>query len=287
MAAAGRGAAGGSATTTAGERAVLDVERGCDEAHDAHVGGHLVPDAELDDVPGDEFPGGERGEPLPVAEHGGVVGLDLPQRVERLLGVGLLPDSDGGVDDEDEEDDERLDEGGERDLPRRGEEREEEGDGGGGEQDADERVLELLREELQQRRARVLGELVGPVRAQPRRGVRRREPPRRRDPEPRLAVRDGARPRREAVAVGDRRRRLAHGRALGVLLLQRGARGTGPCVRDGAGPAAGIAFAEVGVPAAAAKAASRRSFLCCPESACGPNRHRRQGQAIAARHEKR
>ena len=66
-----------------------------------------------------------------------MVGLDLPQRLERLLGVGLLPDSDGGVDDEDEEDDERLDEGGERDLPCRGEEREEERDGGGSKQYAD------------------------------------------------------------------------------------------------------------------------------------------------------
>ena len=66
----------------------------------------------------------EGGRPLAVAQHGGVAGLDLAQRLERLLVVGLLPDTDGGVDDEDEEDDERLDEGRERERARRRRERE-------------------------------------------------------------------------------------------------------------------------------------------------------------------
>ncbi|KAF8643603.1 hypothetical protein HU200_066657 [Digitaria exilis] len=61
-------------------------------------------------------------------------------------GVGLLPDPDGRVDDE--EDDERLEEGEEHDLASGGE-REEEGDCGEGQDDAHERVLELLRKEQQ------------------------------------------------------------------------------------------------------------------------------------------
>jgi hypothetical protein len=58
----------------------------------------------------------------------------------------LLPDPDHGVDDEDEEDDERLHEGRRARLPalRAVVEREHEGDHGRGQQDADQRVVELL-----------------------------------------------------------------------------------------------------------------------------------------------
>lgn len=106
----------------AGELPLLDPEVRRDEPEDAHVGGDLVPYADHDDVPQDEVARGEGGRPLGTVEHGGVVGLDLAQRLERLLGVGLLPDPDGGVDDEDEEDDERLDEGRDRERAgRRGE----------------------------------------------------------------------------------------------------------------------------------------------------------------------
>lgn len=45
----------------AGEGALLDAERGGDEAEDAHVGGDLVTDAELDDVARDEVPRREAG----------------------------------------------------------------------------------------------------------------------------------------------------------------------------------------------------------------------------------
>ena len=139
------------------------MERGGEQPRDAHVGGHLVPDAELHDVAGDEVPRGQRGDPAAVAKDRGVVGLDLPQRVQRPLRVGLLPHPDGCVHDEDEEDDERLDEGGERRGGAGGGEREEEGDGSGREQDAHQRVLELVQQQPQQRRARVLGQLVRPV----------------------------------------------------------------------------------------------------------------------------
>ncbi|KAE8812710.1 dna replication licensing factor mcm2 [Hordeum vulgare] len=135
----------------AGELPLLDPEVRRDEPEDTHVGGDLVPYADHDDVPQDEVARGEGGRPLGVAEHGGVVELDLAQRLERLLGVGLLSDPDGGVDDEDEEDDERLDEGRERERAGRRGERERERDGAGDERDAYQRVLELLRHELQHR----------------------------------------------------------------------------------------------------------------------------------------
>jgi hypothetical protein len=59
---------------------------------DARVGGHLVSDTELDDIARDEVSQREGREPCAIVEHHGVVGLDLPQCMEHLLGVGLLPD---------------------------------------------------------------------------------------------------------------------------------------------------------------------------------------------------
>ncbi|KAI5013354.1 hypothetical protein ZWY2020_028308 [Hordeum vulgare] len=151
----------------AGDLPLLDPEVRRDEPEDAHVGGDLVPYADHDDIPQDEVARGEGGRPLGVAEHGGVVGLDLEQHLERLLEVGLLSDPDGGVDDKDEEDDERLDEGRERERAGRRGERERERDGAGGERDAHQRVIELLRHELQHRVPWVVEQLVGPVRAPP------------------------------------------------------------------------------------------------------------------------
>jgi hypothetical protein len=119
----------------ASERALLDVENGGDEAHDMHVGGHLVFDLELDDVARDEVPHCEGREPDAIMEHHSVVGLDLPHHMEHFLRVGLRPDADRDIDNEDEEDedDERFNKGGECELI--GEEREEEGDCCGGQED--------------------------------------------------------------------------------------------------------------------------------------------------------
>jgi hypothetical protein len=107
---------------------------------DARVGGHLVSDTELDDIARDEVSQREGREPCAIVEHHGVVGLDLPQCMEHLLGVGRgwsPARCDDEVNDEDKKDDERLNEGGERKLTSLGgEHEEEEGDHCGGQEEA-------------------------------------------------------------------------------------------------------------------------------------------------------
>jgi hypothetical protein len=160
---------------------------------------NLVPDPELNDVPGDEVACGEAMRPPPMTLDGCVLRLDLLERLERLLGVALLPDADDGVDNEDKEDDERLDEGGDAHLAAfcAVVEREHEGDDGRQEQDAHERVIKLLEDELPDRRRGVPLEFVGPIPLQSRRRLLGAEPAVRRDAQLREALARGARPRRE------------------------------------------------------------------------------------------
>ena len=140
----------------------------------SHAGRHLVADADLDDVAGDELLGGEVGHELAAADALRRRRLHLLERLERRLGVVLLPHADDGVDHEDEQDDEGLDEG--LDALALLEAREHEREHRRAEQDLDEQVVELREHELPQRRRLLLRELVLPVLGGEPRHLRRAQP---------------------------------------------------------------------------------------------------------------
>ena len=93
------------------ERALVRLEGGRLELHDAHVSRHLVAHADVDHVARHELRRRHVGHDLAVAQHPRGGRLHLLECLERVLGVVLLPDADDGVDDQDEHDHERLDEG--------------------------------------------------------------------------------------------------------------------------------------------------------------------------------
>ena len=130
----------------AGQRGLLDPQ--VDRLDEAHVGGHVVAGLQQDHVAGHQLarghhPGGA------VAHHPRLGGGHLLQGRERLLGLGFLHHADDGVQDDDEDDRSRV-----HPLA------EHEGDDRGRDQDDDEEVLELRREEGEEPRARLLHQLV-------------------------------------------------------------------------------------------------------------------------------
>mmetsp|Transcript_24749 Transcript_24749/g.59665 ORF Transcript_24749/g.59665 Transcript_24749/m.59665 type:complete len:432 (+) Transcript_24749:2089-3384(+) len=133
------------------ELALIDAQRRGLELHDARVGRDAIPHLHLDDVPRDDIPAVD-GPHLPVSHDARGLGLELLERIQCGLGVGLLPHAHDGVQDEDDEDDDGFDVG---EYPllvgvlsRVVEVGEGEGDDGGGEQDLHEGVVELLEDEL-------------------------------------------------------------------------------------------------------------------------------------------
>ena len=93
------------------EGALVRLEGGRLELHDAHVSRHLVAHADVDHVARHELRRRHVGHELAVAQHLRGGRLHLLECVESVLGVVLLPDADDGVDDQYEHDHERLDEG--------------------------------------------------------------------------------------------------------------------------------------------------------------------------------
>ncbi|KAI3481410.1 hypothetical protein L1887_56237 [Cichorium endivia] len=142
----------------AGEDGLVYAEGGGVDGDEAAVCGDLVADGEDEDVAGDEELGAHL-VGVGVADDGGGVGAVLFEGVDGLVGVALLDDAYGRICDEDEDDDAGLDQGG----AERGvllEQGEDERDDGGGEEDEHELVLELLEDELPQRRRRLFGQRV-------------------------------------------------------------------------------------------------------------------------------
>ncbi|GIX63260.1 uncharacterized protein BcabD6B2_26950 [Babesia caballi] len=138
--------------------------------HDAHtrpggdrhpnVSWHLVPRADAYNV-SDHEAGRVDGGPLPVPEARGHRGLQLLERVQRLLRVRLLPDADKRVEHQNHEDHQRLDEV--RDgvaLADLGE-GEDKADHRRSEQNLDQHVVKLPQEERQQRLPLLLHQDIG------------------------------------------------------------------------------------------------------------------------------
>jgi hypothetical protein len=95
----------------AGQDRLVQPQRRRLELQQPQVGGHTAADAQADHVSRHELHRADRPERLAVAPHVGVVGLVLLERIDRLLGVGLLPDADPCVEHQDDDDDQRLDHG--------------------------------------------------------------------------------------------------------------------------------------------------------------------------------
>ena len=93
------------------ERALVRLDGGRLQLDDAHVGRHFVAHADVDDVAWHEIRRRHVGHEHAVTQHLCGGRLHLLERVERVLGVVLLPDADDGVDDQDEHNHEGLDEG--------------------------------------------------------------------------------------------------------------------------------------------------------------------------------
>mmetsp|Transcript_24547 Transcript_24547/g.58335 ORF Transcript_24547/g.58335 Transcript_24547/m.58335 type:complete len:638 (+) Transcript_24547:1496-3409(+) len=166
------------ALALARELALVDAQAGGAELRDARVGRHAVAHLDLDDVAGHQLARADRAH-LAVAQDAGVLGLQLLERLQRRLGVGLLPHAHDGVQDQDHQDHDGLDVG--QDallvgvLARVVEVRQRERHAGRGQQDLDERVVELLQDQLPQRRGVLLVQLVPPVLGPPGLHLRARE----------------------------------------------------------------------------------------------------------------
>mmetsp|Transcript_7970 Transcript_7970/g.18801 ORF Transcript_7970/g.18801 Transcript_7970/m.18801 type:complete len:537 (-) Transcript_7970:515-2125(-) len=146
----------------AGEGSLLGLEGRGLELDDADVSGDLVADRHLHDVAGHQLLGVDQLHPL-VAQHLGLVRVEVRERLDGSLRVRLLPDADAGVEDEDGHDDARLDPGVLLSMRVRVEDGEGRGDAGGDEKDLDHLVVELLNETLPQRHPLLRRQLVGPV----------------------------------------------------------------------------------------------------------------------------
>ena len=132
---------------------------------EAHVGGHEVAGLEQHHVAGHQLPRGHD-QGGPVAQHAGIGRGHLLQGRERLLGLRLLHHADHGVQDDDQDDGARVHVLSEHD-----------GDDRGRDQDQDQEVLELAEEHGEERRPRLLHQLVAAVLREAARRLGRREAP--------------------------------------------------------------------------------------------------------------
>ncbi len=130
----------------AGEDGLVYAEGGRVDGDDATVGGDLVAHGENEHIAGDEVFGADLFGGALTNDVGGV-GAVLLERVDGLVSVTLLNDTDGSIGNEDEEDDAGFDES----STERGvllEKGKDKRDDGGSEKDEHELVLELVEDEL-------------------------------------------------------------------------------------------------------------------------------------------